>query len=37
MNLPLRWKLIGLVAAGTVVVGGGGAYWLATVPPHRAM
>src|SRR5208283_2643125 len=36
MSMRANWKLIGLLTAGTVVVGGAAAYWLTTrsAPPH---
>ena len=36
MILGMNWKLIGLIAAGIVIVGGAGIYWLANLaaPPH---
>jgi HlyD family secretion protein len=36
MFLGMSWKLIGLLAAGIVIVGGGAIYWIADLaaPPH---
>src|SRR5664279_7035 len=36
MILGMNWKLIGLIAAGIVIVGGAGIYWIANLaaPPR---